>query len=146
MRRRYKSTLHALKPPISELSEGIGSSSCHDSDSAKSSIGLNPFTYTAGRWLRRDMLERDARVLNFDFDALRKRVLELCPGALAIARCEKKEGGYNRVFIFTCDNAKRLVARLPTFVAGPARLTTNSEVATIRYGELEYPYYARNTG
>ncbi len=99
--------------------------------------GLNPYKYTSGRWLRRDNLERDSRLLGFDFDALRKRVIELCPGATSIARYEKKEGGYNRIFIFTCDNARRVVARLPTSVAGPSRLTTNSEVATITYGELE---------
>ena len=99
--------------------------------------GLNPYEYTSGRWLRRDNLERDSRLLKFDFDALRKRVIELCPGATSIARYEKKEGGYNRIFIFTCDNARRIVARLPTSVAGPTRLTTNSEVATITYGELE---------
>jgi hypothetical protein len=37
------------------------------------------------------------------------------------------------VFIFHTNNAKRIVARLPFAVAGPARLTTNSEVATIKY-------------
>ncbi|KAL9099824.1 MAG: hypothetical protein Q9163_004727 [Psora crenata] len=95
--------------------------------------GLNPHKYTSGRWLRHDHLERNSRNLNFDFDALRHRVIELCPGATSIASYEKKEGGYNRSFIFTCDNAKRVVARLPTSVAGPARLTTNSEVATITY-------------
>ena len=99
---------------------------------------LNPYKYTSGRWLRRDKLERDARFLSFDFDALRRKALELCPGAASITSYEKKEGGYNRVFIFTCDNSRHVVARIPTSVAGPARLTTNSEVATIRYGRLEH--------
>ena len=82
-------------------------------------------------------------MLNFDFDALRKRVIELCPGAISIARWEKMEGGYNIIFIFTCDNARRVVARLPTSVAGPARLTTNSEVSTITYGKLETSFWAK---
>ena len=99
---------------------------------------LDPCKYTSGRWLRRDKLERDARFWSFDFDALRKKVLELCPGATSITNYEKKEGGYNRVFIFTCDNPRRFVARIPTSVAGPARLTTNSEVATIKYSRLEH--------
>jgi hypothetical protein len=59
--------------------------------------------------------------------------VELCPDASYIASYEKKEGEINRVFIFTTDNAQRIVPRLPFALAGPARLTTNSEVATIKY-------------
>ena len=77
--------------------------------------------------------------MKFSFEALCRRVIELCPGAVSIASYEKKEGGFNRVFIFTCDNMKRVVARLPTPIAGPSRLTTNSEVATIKYREFEHP-------
>jgi len=99
--------------------------------------GLDPHAYTSGRWLRRDKLERDSRYITFDFDALCRRVVELCPGAASITTYDKKEGGFNRVFIFTTDNAKRVVARLPFVIAGPPRLTTNSEVATIEYREFE---------
>jgi hypothetical protein len=63
-------------------------------------------------------------------------VIELCPGAVSITTYEKKEGGFNRVFIFTTNNAKRVVARLPFALAGPSRLTTSSEVATIKYRTL----------
>lgn len=94
---------------------------------------LDPHNYTTGRWLRRDKQQRDARYINFNFDALRKRVVALCQGAVSIVNSEKKEGGFNRVFIFTCDNGKRVVARLPTRIAGPCELTTTSEVATIKY-------------
>ncbi|KAI4115641.1 MAG: hypothetical protein LQ338_007826, partial [Usnochroma carphineum] len=97
---------------------------------------LDPHAYTSGRWLRRDELEWDARYIKFDFDQLRKRVIELCHGAAAIASYEKAEGGFNRVFIFACNNGKRIVARLPFRVAGPSRFTTNSEVATIKYLQL----------
>ncbi|KAL9599851.1 MAG: hypothetical protein Q9219_003545 [cf. Caloplaca sp. 3 TL-2023] len=83
--------------------------------------------------LRRDQLERDARHIAFDIDKLCERVIGLCHGAVSIAGCEKKEGGYSRTFILTFNNGQRLVARLPTRAAGPSRLTTNSEVATIRY-------------
>lgn len=107
---------------------------------------LDPHTYTTGRWLRRDRLERDARYIRFDFDQLRKRVLELCHGAVSIASYEKKEGGFNRVFVFTCDNKRRVVARLPTRLAGPCKLTTNSEVATIKYRKSEYPFQAASFG
>lgn len=99
--------------------------------------GHDPHTYTSGRWLHRDKLERDSRYISFDFDALCRRTIELCPGAVSIATCDKKEGGFNRVFIFTTDNAKRVVAKLPFTPAGPPRLTTNSEVATMKYCEFK---------
>jgi hypothetical protein len=95
--------------------------------------GLDPYTYTSGRWLRCDELERESRLIRFDFDALCRRIIELCPGASSITSYDKKEGGFNRVFIFHTDTAKRIVARLPFELAGPSRLTTNSEVATIKY-------------
>lgn len=81
-------------------------------------------------------MERDLRYIKFDFDALRRRILELCPGAESIKTYEKKEGEFNRVFIFTLDNAVRVVARLPFKLAGPAKLTTTSEVATMKYREF----------
>ncbi|CEL00947.1 hypothetical protein ASPCAL00539 [Aspergillus calidoustus] len=67
------------------------------------------------------------------FVALCQKVIELCPEASEIKACRKIEGGFNRVFIFTLDNEKNIVARLPFRLAGPAKLTTISEVATIRY-------------
>ncbi|KAH7081224.1 kinase-like domain-containing protein [Paraphoma chrysanthemicola] len=93
----------------------------------------DPFNYTSGRWLRRDALQRESRKISFDFDALRRKVIEICPGANSITSYSKKEGGFNRVFIFHTDNAKRVVARLPFPVAGPQRLITSSEVATIHF-------------
>ncbi|OBT56584.1 hypothetical protein VE04_05637 [Pseudogymnoascus sp. 24MN13] len=96
-------------------------------------LDLDPYTYTSGRWLRHDKLQIDSRYIEFDFDALCRRVIELSPGATSIATYDKKEGGFNRVFIFTTDNGKTVVARLPFAFAGPPSLTTNSEVATIRY-------------
>ncbi|QSS58857.1 hypothetical protein I7I51_08286 [Histoplasma capsulatum] len=95
--------------------------------------GFDPHTYTGGRWLRHDKLERDSRYIKFNFSALCPRVLELCPGAESITSYQKTEGGFNRVFIFTLSNAKRVVARLPFTLAGPSKLATTSEVATIKY-------------
>ena len=100
-------------------------------------LALDPRSYTAGRWLRCDKLHRESRYIEFDFHALCKRAIGLCPGAASIASHEKNEGGYNKVFTFTMNNGGRIVARLPTHIAGPPKLTTNSEVATIRYCELK---------
>jgi hypothetical protein len=96
---------------------------------------LDPYAYTAGRWLNYDKLEREARHITFDFDTLCKVAVQLCPGATTVARYEKHEGSYNRVFVLELDNGKRIVARVPTSVAGPPRLMTNSEVATMTYCE-----------
>jgi hypothetical protein len=100
-------------------------------------LDLDPHTYTSGRWLRHNDLEIDSRYITFDFDALCRRVIELCPGATSIATYDKKEGGFNRVFIFTTNNAETVVARLPFALAGPPCLATNSEVATIKYREFQ---------
>ena len=103
---------------------------------------LNPYEYTSGGWLRNDRQQRQSRTLIFDLPSLSQRVVEVCRGATSITHCEKKEGGHNRVFVFTCDNAKRIIARLPMPMAGPPRLTTNSEVATITYSKLQNPPFA----
>ncbi|KAG2019055.1 hypothetical protein GB937_005346 [Aspergillus fischeri] len=89
--------------------------------------GLDPYMYTSGRWLNRDELERGSRHIVFDFSALRDRAISLCPGATKIAKCEKREGGFNRVILFTMGTGSCVVARLPTGIAGPPRLTTNSK-------------------
>ncbi|KAA8645909.1 aminoglycoside phosphotransferase family protein [Aspergillus tanneri] len=96
-------------------------------------LDIEPHAYTSGRWLRRDKLETGSRYIEFNFGALCQKVIELCPGASAIVACQKIEGGFNRVFIFTLNNTKKIVARLPFQLAGPTRLTTVSEVATVSY-------------
>jgi hypothetical protein len=63
--------------------------------------------------------------------------VKTCPGATKVIRYEKKEGGFNRVFILYLDNGERVVARVPFRIAGPRRLITNSEVATMTYGMRE---------
>lgn len=96
-------------------------------------VAVDPYTYTTGRWLNRDNLERQSRYIKFDFAALCKRTVDLCPGASRVARYENKDGGFNRVFVMTMDDGTKIVAKLPTRIAGPQRLVTNSEVATMTY-------------
>ncbi|KAJ5086934.1 hypothetical protein NUU61_008241 [Penicillium alfredii] len=100
--------------------------------------GFDPYMYTSGRWLNRDELERNSRHIVFDFSALCDRTVSLCPGATKIVKYEKREGGFNRVFLFTMDTGSCVVARLPTSIAGPPRLTTNSEVATMTYLQSKF--------
>jgi hypothetical protein len=89
--------------------------------------------YTRGRWLIEDSLERKARYVSFNLAELCAVVITNCSGAERITALERKEGSNARVLIFSLDNGRRVVAKLPTSVAGPKRLTTNSEVATIEY-------------
>lgn len=102
-------------------------------------LALYPYTYTSGRWLNHDKLERDSRYIQFDFAALCKKAVELCLGAGKVIRYEKKEGGFNRSFVIIMNNGMRVVARLPTCIVGPRQLTTNSEVATMTYSKFEFP-------
>lgn len=95
---------------------------------------VDPHTYTNGRWLDRDEERREARTLRFDFDALLALAVSSSPGARHVVGCEKKEGGFNRVFMIQLDNGKTVVARLPTRMAGPTRLSVSSEVATLKFG------------
>jgi len=54
-----------------------------------------------------------------------------------VVRYEKKEGGFNRVFVLFLDNGARVIARIPYHIAGPRRLATNSEVATMAYSMVK---------
>lgn len=104
-------------------------------------MGLNPHDYTSGRWLHCNKEQIQARYIEFDFDALCRKVVEHCPGSKRIAQCKKIEGGFNRVFLFIMDDEQTLLARLPFSIAGPPRLVTHSEVATIAYSRLS-PHFS----
>jgi len=99
---------------------------------------LQPYDYTAGRWLKDDRLQRESRHIEFNFPELCNKALEVCTHADSIQKCEKQEGGFNRVFLFTMNNGEQIVAKLPTSICGPPRLTTNSEVATMAYSSYKY--------
>ncbi|KAB8346323.1 hypothetical protein FH972_023367 [Carpinus fangiana] len=94
---------------------------------------FDPCKYTSGSWLDRDGQRKASRYIDFDFSALMKEAISCCSGARRIVDCRKAEGGFNKLFFFVMDNGARVVARLPTRLAGPPTLTTHSEVATLRF-------------
>jgi hypothetical protein len=96
-------------------------------------LDCDKYVFSYCRFLRRDRWERSVRWINFDFDALCKIAIREVPGATSITKWEKREGGFNRVFIFYTNIGKAVVAKLPFSRAGPARFTTHSEVATMMY-------------
>lgn len=106
--------------------------------------GIDPHNYNSGRWVRDNKLQHELRFIQFDFDLLCEKVLALS-GASFITHCEKTESGLNRVFTFALDNGQRVEARLPFKFAGPERLGTASEVATIQYRE-HHPARAEHRG
>lgn len=95
----------------------------------------DPYEYTSGCWLRADAAQRDARRVRFDFATLCQKAINSSPSAKKILQGVKVEGNFNRAFILHLDNGSRVVARIPFSVAGPSRLVTNSEVATIAYSK-----------
>ncbi|EZF76977.1 hypothetical protein H105_01799 [Trichophyton soudanense CBS 452.61] len=121
----------SMTPPPPTSSRPFSSSSARRD--AMKELTSDPFLYTTGRWLNQDELQRQSRSLKFNFSLLCETVAKIYPGASKVNSYEKKEGGYNRVFIFTLDNGKKVVAKVATPVAGPPRLTTNSEVVTVAY-------------
>lgn len=96
---------------------------------------FDPHEYSSGCWLRADAAQRDARRVRFDFATLCQKAINSSPGAKEILKGVKVEGNFNRAFILHLDNGSRVVARIPFSVAGPPRLVTNSEVATIAYSK-----------
>jgi hypothetical protein len=94
------------------------------------------YNYTRDRRLINDLLEREARYLSFDYERLYDVVISHSPGAKHITAVEKSEGGNARVLIFSLDNGRKVVAKLPVSVAGPKRLTTNSDEATMEYSKF----------
>ncbi|KAK4553092.1 hypothetical protein LTR86_009819 [Recurvomyces mirabilis] len=96
-------------------------------------IAFDPYSSSRGRWLDRDERRQRARRQEFNFDALLDVAVKCSKGAHEVVSCEKREGGFNRVFLIEFDNKAKVVAKVPMRAAGPAALTTMSEVATLRY-------------
>ncbi|OQO04824.1 hypothetical protein B0A48_07841 [Cryoendolithus antarcticus] len=94
---------------------------------------FDPYTYTQGRWLHKDEERAEARSLKFEFEALLDVAIKCTIGAQRVVHYEKKEGGYNRVFLIRFDNESQVIARLSTPLAGRLSLSVQSEVATLQY-------------
>lgn len=100
------------------------------------SIVGNPrdfFTYTSGRWVWDEEEQLQERYREFDILELQKVAIDsACAGSCV--RMEKLgEGSYNKSFRLVMANGKVVVARIPNPNAGPACLTTASEVATMDF-------------
>jgi hypothetical protein len=74
--------------------------------SMNSQAGSDHFGHFSVKWLHNDKECQLVRHISFDFDALCRRVVDICPGAGLILTYGKKKGGSNRALIFTTDNSK----------------------------------------
>lgn len=91
------------------------------------------YQYASGRWLHQDHIHRQARIIPYNIQALSQKIVEIDGEGSHITRCIMKEGKNNKAFIFILANGHELVARMPFSTAGPRKLTTQSEVATMKY-------------
>lgn len=51
-----------------------------------------------------------------------------------ITTIEKMEGGFSKALLMRKQNGKEVIAKIPCRIAGPACLTTASEVGVMEYG------------
>ncbi|KAH7883043.1 kinase-like domain-containing protein [Phlebopus sp. FC_14] len=89
------------------------------------------FRYTSGRWLYNESQQLSQRYTRFDVIALHRVVHTVCGSP--IVSMEKKEGLFNKTFMISLENGKKVAARIKNPIAGPEHLMTASEVATMDF-------------
>ncbi|KAE8130873.1 kinase-like domain-containing protein [Aspergillus pseudotamarii] len=91
------------------------------------------FRNTSRRWIFDETDRLNERYVKFRPRELQRIAGEVmqqdsCPDIAKLA-----EGGFNKVFTLRATNGREVIARIPTPIAGPARYTTASEVATMDF-------------
>ncbi|KAJ5927863.1 kinase-like domain-containing protein [Penicillium verhagenii] len=106
--------------------------------SSRNHLSTNPlheefFRNTSRRWVFNETDRLSERYVKFRPTELQRIAGEAvqqdyCPDISKLA-----EGGFNKVFLLRARNAREVIARIPTPIAGPPRYTTASEVATMDF-------------
>ncbi|KAL4944635.1 hypothetical protein BDV06DRAFT_232872 [Aspergillus oleicola] len=91
------------------------------------------FRHTSGRWLWNEEEQLRARYREFDIAELQRVAVDASSAGPCVRMKKLGEGTYNKAFKLTMANNKTVVARIPNPNAGPAFLTTASEVATMDF-------------
>lgn len=91
------------------------------------------FSYTSGRWVWDERQQLRERYREFDILEMQKIAMESSSSGSCVSMAKIGEGSYNKSFKLTMGNGKAVVARIPNPNAGPAFLTTASEVATMDF-------------
>lgn len=91
------------------------------------------FRYTSGRWLWDEQQQLQERYREFNILELQNIAIQASYSKSCLIMGKIGEGSYNKSFKLTMDNGKTVIARIPNPNAGPAYLTTASEVATMDF-------------
>ncbi|KAL3491197.1 hypothetical protein BJX62DRAFT_237435 [Aspergillus germanicus] len=91
------------------------------------------FKYTNGRFLANEEHQLARRYRKFNLDALCDVAASAGGNTSRISAIEKFEGGFSKALLMTKENGSELIAKIPLRIAGPAVLTTASEVGTLEY-------------
>jgi hypothetical protein len=90
------------------------------------------FRYISGRWVWSEEQQLQENYSEFNIAKLQKVAMEASAGPCV--RMEKiGEGSYNKSFSLTIPNKMKVIAQAPNSNAGPAFLTTASEVVTMDF-------------
>lgn len=92
------------------------------------------FAYTNGRFLVDEQQQLKRRYLKFNLDALCAVAAGAGRNESRIISIEKFEGGFSKVMLMKKENGDEVIAKIPCRFAGPATLTTASEVGALSYG------------
>ncbi|KAE8143966.1 phosphotransferase family protein [Aspergillus pseudotamarii] len=91
------------------------------------------FNYTSGRWVWDERQQLQERYREFNILEIQNIAMESSSSGSCVSMSKIGEGSYNKLFKLTMGNGKTVVARIPNPNAGPACLTTASEVATMDF-------------
>ncbi|KAF2128324.1 kinase-like protein [Dothidotthia symphoricarpi CBS 119687] len=131
----------SINPSIRLATRGLSSSSmvrgAPQASARKTDTPNNTplFSYTSGRFLFNEAQRLKERHVKFDLEALHHAAeVSLCNKHGKIISTEKlTEGGFNRVFVLTCEDGFELIAKIPYHIACPEYYATASEVATLAF-------------
>ncbi|KAF2422062.1 hypothetical protein EJ08DRAFT_672848 [Tothia fuscella] len=108
----------------------------HTRKGLKSIVLADLFNYTNGRFLTNEELCLKRRFVESDVRKLCEVILELTSNGAArspVISIDKLEGGFSKVLVIKQADGTEVTAKIPTPFAGPPCLTTESEVAVLRF-------------
>ncbi|GES59319.1 phosphotransferase enzyme family protein [Aspergillus terreus] len=91
------------------------------------------FTYTNGHFLIDEDHQFSRRYRKFNLDALCDIAARAGGSTCRITAIEKLEGRFSKALLMKREDGSELIAKVPCRIAGPAYLTTASEVGTLEY-------------
>jgi hypothetical protein len=91
------------------------------------------FSYTRGRFVLKEQDELARRYVRFGMKELAKIACESVGSECCVSVEKFPDGMYNKAFLFTMQDGKQVVGKVPNPNAGRPHYTTASEVATMDF-------------